>query len=31
VKEPVDWMLLTTVPVASFDEACERVRWYSLR
>jgi len=24
-------MLLTTVPVASFDEACERVRWYSLR
>jgi len=31
VKEPVDWMLLTTVPVTSFEEACERVRWYSLR
>lgn len=31
VKEPVDWMLLTTVPVTSFEEAIERVRWYALR
>jgi hypothetical protein len=31
VKEPVDWMLLTTVPVTNFEQACERIRWYSLR
>jgi len=31
VKEPVDWMVLTTVPVTNFSDACERVRWYSLR
>jgi len=31
VKEPVDWMVLTTVPVTSFEQATERVRWYSLR
>jgi hypothetical protein len=31
LKEPVDWMLLTTVPVSSFENATERVRWYSLR
>jgi hypothetical protein len=31
VKEPVDWMLATTVPVTNFEEAIERVRWYALR
>ena len=30
-EEPVEWMLLTNRPVTSFDEACEKVRWYSLR
>lgn len=27
----VEWMLLTNRPVRTLDEACERVRWYSLR
>jgi len=31
VKEPIDWMLLTTVKTDSFAEACERLRWYSRR
>lgn len=31
VKEPIDWMLLTTVPTASFREACQRLNWYSRR
>jgi hypothetical protein len=31
VKEPLDWMLLTTVPTESFPEACQRLRWYSRR
>lgn len=31
VKEPIDWMLLTTVPTESFEEACERLTWYSRR
>jgi hypothetical protein len=31
VKEPLDWMLLTTVEVSSFDDAVERLRWYALR
>jgi len=29
VKEPIDWMLLTTVKTESFEEACERLTWYS--
>lgn len=29
--EPVEWMLLTDLEVATFDQACEKVRWYSLR
>lgn len=28
---PLQWMLLTTLPVESFEEACEKVRWYVLR
>lgn len=31
VKEPIEWMLLTTVEVSSFDGATERLRWYTLR
>lgn len=30
-EEPVEWMLLSSLPVQSFDEACEKVRWYCLR
>lgn len=31
VKEPIDWMLLTSVKAESFEDACERLRWYSRR
>jgi hypothetical protein len=31
VKEPIDWMLLTTVKTESFPQACQRLRWYSRR
>jgi hypothetical protein len=31
VKEPIDWMLLTTVETESFQHACQRLRWYSRR
>ncbi len=31
VKEPIDWILLTTVKTESFEEACERLSWYSRR
>ena len=30
-EEPVEWMLLTNLPVRSFDEAYEKVLWYCLR
>jgi hypothetical protein len=30
-EEPVEWMLLTNLPVTSFEEAYEKVRWYCLR
>ena len=29
--EPVEWMLLTNLPVTDFAEAYEKVRWYCLR
>ena len=29
--EPVEWLLLTNLPVSSFDEAREIARWYGLR
>ena len=29
--EPVEWMLLTNLPINSFSEAYEKVQWYSLR
>lgn len=31
VKESLEWMLLTTVGVSSFEQATERLRWYTLR
>jgi hypothetical protein len=31
VKQPLSWLLLTTVQTASFDEACERLAWYTRR
>jgi Transposase DNA-binding len=29
--EPLQWLLLTTVPVCSFDDAVERIGWYCRR
>jgi hypothetical protein len=29
--EPLSWVLLTTAPTDSFDAACERLKWYTLR
>jgi len=29
--EPLSWVLLTTAPTDSFEAACERLRWYTLR
>jgi len=31
VEAPLDWLLLTNVPVACFEDAVERVRWYKVR
>lgn len=31
VKEPLEWMLLTNVPVQTFEDADERVDWYACR
>ena len=31
VKNPLCWLLLTTIPVLSFDDALERVQWYRQR
>ena len=31
VKEPIDWMLLTTVKTETFEDACQRLRWYGRR
>jgi hypothetical protein len=30
-QEPLEWMLLTDVPVQSWEQAVETVRWYCLR
>ena len=30
-EDPVEWMLLANQPVTTLEEACERMRWYSLR
>jgi hypothetical protein len=29
--EPIEWMLLTSEAVETFEDACERVDWYGLR
>jgi hypothetical protein len=29
--EPLEWFLLTTVPIASLDDAAERILWYARR
>jgi len=29
--DPVEWMLLTNLPVSSYESAYEKVQWYSLR
>jgi hypothetical protein len=29
--EPVEWMLLTTLPVENFEQACEKLEWYTRR
>jgi len=31
IKQPLEWMLLSTVPVAGLNDAIERVRWYAGR
>jgi hypothetical protein len=31
VKEPIDWMLLTTVETSTLEEAEEKMRWYGKR
>ncbi len=31
VKEPIDWMLLTTIQTESFQDACIRLSWYGRR
>jgi len=30
-EDAVEWMLLTNLEVSSFEQACEKVRWYGLR
>ena len=29
--EPVEWMLLTPLPVENFEQACEKLAWYTRR
>ena len=31
IKEPLEWLLLTTVAVNDFEAACERISWYMKR
>lgn len=30
-EEPLEWLLLTNVPIASFEDACRIVDWYACR
>lgn len=30
-RQALEWMLLTTVPVETLDQACERLAWYAKR
>ena len=29
--EPIEWLLLTTIPVTNLEQAAEKVHWYTLR
>jgi hypothetical protein len=29
--DPIDWMLLTNIPIITFEEALEKINWYCLR
>lgn len=29
--EPIEWMLITNLPVENFDDAVEKIKWYCLR
>jgi hypothetical protein len=31
VKEPLEWLLLTSVKTENFEQACERLNWYGRR
>ncbi len=31
VNEPLEWMLLTTIEVTSFEQAIQKLEWYTLR
>jgi len=31
VDTPIEWMLLTTVATDTFEDACQRIAWYSKR
>ena len=31
VKDPLEWILLTTVKTETFEDACKRIAWYSKR
>lgn len=30
-EKPIEWTLLTNLPVDSFEEACEKIQWYTRR
>jgi hypothetical protein len=30
-EEPISWLLMTTIPVESLDQAVEKIRWYKQR
>ena len=30
-ETPVRWLLLTTLPIANFEQACQYLKWYSFR
>ena len=31
IKEPIEWILITSVPTVTVEDALERVRWYTCR
>lgn len=30
-QEPIEWLLFTTIPVSTIEEAAEKIQWYTLR